>query len=50
MDKMLIAKYADVGIDILASILLVYILVRYLLKKRNLKKQTEEQESTLNTN
>lgn len=46
MDKMTLARCIDLGTDVLASLLLVYILVIFILKKRKLKKQMEEQEST----
>lgn len=46
MDKMTIAKCIDAGIDIIASLLIVYILIAFILKKRKFKKQMEKQESS----
>jgi len=46
MDKMTIAKCIDAGVDILASLLVVYILVVLVLKQRKSKRQIEERKST----
>jgi len=45
MDKMTIAKCIDSGIDILASLLVIYILVVLIRKKRKSKKQAIERDS-----
>ncbi len=42
MDKMFLAKCIDIGIDIFASVLVIYILVRYILKKRKSKESASE--------